>query len=75
MQKNGFLTTRLNYMCLNVRLLSSVRVTECSVFLEIAAAQFTISQIVFIIFHFGFEDRNLILVVPVTGHCLPFYFY
>ena len=25
-------------------------------------------------FHFGFEDKILVLFVPVPGHCLPFTF-
>ena len=25
--------------------------------------------------HFGFEDRNFVLIVPFPNHCLLFYFY
>ena len=25
-----------------------------------------------VVFHFGFEDRTLVLIASVPGHCLPF---
>ena len=32
------------------------------------------SFVVLVITHFCFEDRILVLIVPVYGHCLPFAF-
>ena len=31
--------------------------------------------VIFVISHFGFEGRTLVLIAPVPGNCLPFTFY
>ena len=60
--------------------LCPVKVAEWPPFWKYLLPQFTIRSlcimfVVLVIFHFGFDDRILVLVVPVPGHCLSFYFY